>query len=210
TIDGVRTVIDSGYARVAGYDPQRGLDRLELSRISKASATQRAGRAGRTAPGRCIRLWTAKEHHALDDFELPEIRRGDLCGTAQGSSDVLIRLDALAEAERQRFGPSLRDRGIDAPVARNVVRLRDDLERIARNQILRVANQKPETTDVAIQKLTLLAYPDRVARRRGQDPAAAVVVGGGGVRLAAESVVRKPEFFVAVDARHDQRSAKSE
>ena len=51
TIDGVTTVIDSGLARVAGYDAQRGLDRLELKWISKASATQRAGRAGRTIPG---------------------------------------------------------------------------------------------------------------------------------------------------------------
>src|SRR5439155_2776691 len=77
TIDGVRTVIDSGLARVAGYDPRRGLDRLELKRISRASATQRAGRAGRTAPGRCIRLWSQQEDRGLADFELPEIQRVD-------------------------------------------------------------------------------------------------------------------------------------
>ena len=92
TIDGVTTVIDSGWARVAGYDAQRGLDRLELQRISKASATQRAGRAGRTAPGRCIRLWSPKEDAELEPFELPEIRRVDLAGTvlalhAWGTSD---------------------------------------------------------------------------------------------------------------------------
>ncbi len=68
TIEGVRTVIDSGLARVAGYDPQRGLDRLDLARISKASATQRAGRAGRTAPGRCIRLWSAAEERSHAGF----------------------------------------------------------------------------------------------------------------------------------------------
>src|SRR5206468_3991114 len=73
TIDGVRTVVDSGMARVPAYDAQRGLDRLELKRISKASAVQRAGRAGRTAPGRCVRLWTAKEEAELVDFDLPEI-----------------------------------------------------------------------------------------------------------------------------------------
>jgi ATP-dependent helicase HrpB len=82
TIDGVDTVIDSGLARVAGFDPQRGLDRLELQQISKASATQRAGRAGRTGPGRCIRLWSEREQAAMEDFELPEIRRVDLCGAA--------------------------------------------------------------------------------------------------------------------------------
>lgn len=81
TIDGVNTVIDSGLARVAGYDVDRGLDRLELMQISKASATQRAGRAGRTGPGRCIRLWSQRDQQAMADFELPEVRRVDLCGT---------------------------------------------------------------------------------------------------------------------------------
>jgi ATP-dependent helicase HrpB len=59
-------------------------------------------------------------------------------------------------------------------------------------------------------KLPLLAYPDRVCRRRASDPAAAAMVGGGGVRLAPESVVRQPEFFVALDARQDERSARRE
>ncbi|MEI8197747.1 MAG: helicase-related protein, partial [Phycisphaerae bacterium] len=81
TIDGVTTVIDSGLARVAGYDARRGLDRLELKRISLASATQRAGRAGRTAPGRCLRLWTPSQEKHLAAHELPEIRRVDLAAT---------------------------------------------------------------------------------------------------------------------------------
>lgn len=81
TIPGVRTVIDSGLAREAAYDSVRGMDQLQLSRISKASAAQRAGRAGRTAPGRCIRLYTAKEYAQLADFDVPEIRRVDLAGT---------------------------------------------------------------------------------------------------------------------------------
>src|SRR5205814_994471 len=61
TIEGVGIVIDTGLARVAGYDPVRGLDNLEVQRISRASATQRAGRAGRTGPGRAVRLWSEKE-----------------------------------------------------------------------------------------------------------------------------------------------------
>ncbi len=81
TIDGVTTVVDTGLARVAGFDPTRGLDRLELARISRASSDQRAGRAGRTAPGRCVRLWTEAEHRGLPEADLPEIRRVDLCGT---------------------------------------------------------------------------------------------------------------------------------
>ncbi|MDB5298999.1 MAG: ATP-dependent helicase HrpB, partial [Phycisphaerales bacterium] len=97
TIEGVRTVIDSGLARVAGYDPQRGLDRLELMRISKASATQRAGRAGRTAPGRCVRLWSQQEDRAMPDFELPEIKRVDLCGT-------VLALHAWGKTDPRAFG----------------------------------------------------------------------------------------------------------
>ena len=81
TIEGVKTVVDGGQARVAVYDPRRGLDRLELKRISKASATQRAGRAGRTGPGRCVRLWGERENAFLEEFEVPEVRRVDLAGT---------------------------------------------------------------------------------------------------------------------------------
>jgi ATP-dependent helicase HrpB len=79
TIDGVSTVFDSGLARVAHHDPQRGFDRLDLERISQASADQRAGRAGRTGPGRCLRLWSQREQRRLAPFELPEVHRVDLC-----------------------------------------------------------------------------------------------------------------------------------
>jgi ATP-dependent helicase HrpB len=81
TIEGVGVVIDTGLARVAGYDPQRGLDRLEVRRISKASATQRTGRAGRTGPGACARLWSEREWERMPDFELPEVKRVDLAST---------------------------------------------------------------------------------------------------------------------------------
>jgi len=78
TIDGIRIVIDSGLARIARYDPRRGIDTLLVERISQASADQRTGRAGRTAPGTCHRLWTEKEHVARPAQELPEILRHDL------------------------------------------------------------------------------------------------------------------------------------
>ncbi|MBN2163953.1 MAG: ATP-dependent helicase HrpB [Pontiellaceae bacterium] len=78
TIDGVRIVIDSGLARIARFDPNRGIDTLLVERISRASADQRAGRAGRTAPGSCIRLWTEREHVARPMQQLPEILRHDL------------------------------------------------------------------------------------------------------------------------------------
>ncbi len=97
TIDGVRTVIDTGLARVASYDPRRGMDRLELKRISLASATQRAGRAGRTAPGKCFRLWTQSTERAMAEFELPEIRRVDLCGT-------VLAIHAWGKTDPRNFG----------------------------------------------------------------------------------------------------------
>ncbi|MBP7275746.1 MAG: ATP-dependent helicase HrpB [Kiritimatiellae bacterium] len=78
TIDGVRTVIDSGLARIASYDPHRGINTLRIERISRASADQRAGRAGRTGPGVCHRLWTERDQHARALEEIPEIRRVDL------------------------------------------------------------------------------------------------------------------------------------
>ena len=93
TIEGVRSVIDSGLAKVASYDAVRGLDRLTVTRISRASADQRAGRAGRTGPGRCIRLWSEGEHRALEASEKPEIERLDLASTV-----LTIRVWGVAEA----------------------------------------------------------------------------------------------------------------
>ena len=65
TIDGVRVVIDSGLSRLPRYEPASGLTRLETVRVSRASADQRAGRAGRTQPGVAIRLWRAEQTAAL-------------------------------------------------------------------------------------------------------------------------------------------------
>jgi ATP-dependent helicase HrpB len=85
TIDGVRLVIDSGLARMPRYDPYRGINTLLVEKISRAAADQRAGRAGRTAPGHCLRLWTAHEHNARPSHELPEVKRLDL-------SEVILTL----------------------------------------------------------------------------------------------------------------------
>jgi ATP-dependent helicase HrpB len=78
TIDGVRVVIDSGLARIARFDPYRGINTLLVEKISRASADQRAGRAGRTARGVCLRLWTEREHLDRAAQELPEVKRLDL------------------------------------------------------------------------------------------------------------------------------------
>ncbi|MBT8045400.1 MAG: DEAD/DEAH box helicase, partial [Verrucomicrobiae bacterium] len=96
TIEGVRTVIDSGLARVAHYDPVRGIDTLMIEKISRASADQRAGRAGRTAPGRCVRLWSEADHGRRAAFDLPEILRVDL-------AEVALSLKASGVEELQTF-----------------------------------------------------------------------------------------------------------
>ncbi|MSU69629.1 MAG: ATP-dependent helicase HrpB [Opitutaceae bacterium] len=87
TIVGVTAVIDCGLARMARFDPHRGINTLLIEKISAASADQRAGRAGRTAPGVCVRLWTEREHGQRPAQELPEVKRLDL-------SEVVMTLKA--------------------------------------------------------------------------------------------------------------------
>src|SRR5262249_18289351 len=80
TIEGVRVVVDSGLARVPRYEPDAGLTRLETVRVSRASADQRHGRAGRSEPGVCYRLWDEPQTAALEPANRPEILAADLSG----------------------------------------------------------------------------------------------------------------------------------
>jgi ATP-dependent helicase HrpB len=96
TIDGVRLVIDSGLARMARYDANRGINTLLVEKISQASSDQRAGRAGRTAPGKCLRLWSRSEHDERAPQELPEIKRLDL-------SEVVLTLKAAGVDDLRKF-----------------------------------------------------------------------------------------------------------
>ena len=111
TIKGVRVVIDGGQARVPRYDPFSGLTRLQTVRVSRTAADQRRGRAGRTEPGVCYRLWDEAETRALVPFAQPEILESDLSGLAldlavwgAGNGEHLAFLDrppagAFAEAK---------------------------------------------------------------------------------------------------------------
>jgi ATP-dependent helicase HrpB len=96
TIDGVRLVIDSGLARIARYDANRGINTLMIEKISQANAEQRTGRAGRTAPGKCVRLWSRPEHDERPPHETPEIRRLDL-------SEVVLTLKAAGVDDLRKF-----------------------------------------------------------------------------------------------------------
>ena len=82
TIEGVRVVIDTGLARRSRFSPRTGMSRLETLRVSRAAADQRRGRAGRTAPGVCYRLWAEDENATLQSFAPPEILEGDLAPLA--------------------------------------------------------------------------------------------------------------------------------
>ncbi|MBV8225453.1 MAG: ATP-dependent helicase HrpB [Verrucomicrobia bacterium] len=97
TIVGVTLVIDSGLAKIPRFDPHRGINTLITEKISRASADQRAGRAGRTAPGRCIRLWSEREQINRRPQDLPEIKRLDL-------AEVILNLKAAGVTDLQRFG----------------------------------------------------------------------------------------------------------
>jgi len=96
TIEGVRLVIDSGLARIPRYDPNRGINTLLVERISQSSSDQRAGRAGRTAPGRCIRLWSEAEHAERPRQDTAEIKRIDL-------AEAVLTLKAAAVEDLRKF-----------------------------------------------------------------------------------------------------------
>lgn len=96
TIEGVRVVIDSGLARQAFYDVSRGFDSLRVVKISQAAARQRAGRAGRTGPGRCVRLWSEADHAGRAEFEIPEVKRVDL-------AEAILFLKRLGVADPAAF-----------------------------------------------------------------------------------------------------------
>jgi ATP-dependent RNA helicase HrpB len=109
TIDGVRLVIDSGLARIPRYDPYRGINTLLVEKISRAAADQRAGRAGRTMPGHCLRLWTTYEQGARLAQELSEVKRLDL-------SEVILTLKASGVNDVRTF------RWLEAPDPRALER----------------------------------------------------------------------------------------
>ncbi len=96
TIEGVTAVVDTGLARQMNFDADVGLDRLELTPISKASTDQRAGRAGRTQPGVCLRLWEESAQRRRPDFDAAELHRVDL-------SSAVLRLFAWGETDIAAF-----------------------------------------------------------------------------------------------------------
>lgn len=115
TIDGVAAVIDSGLVRMASYDSRRAIDTLTVGKVSQASAQQRAGRAGRTGPGRCVRLWSERDHARRPGFEQPEVHRIDL-------SEAVLYLKSGGVGEIREF------RWLDVPAEESLRRAEHLLE----------------------------------------------------------------------------------
>lgn len=273
TIDGVRIVIDSGLKRVPVYEPRTGLTRLETVRASRSAITQRAGRAGRTAPGVAIRLWREQQTAALPADDTPEILEADLSGlaldlAAWGVSDpaslafldlppkpawdeaveLLKRLGALdAEARITPEGKSMRtlplpprfahmvveagrhgqaldaamlavlasERGLGGngvDLAQRLDRLRQEKGERA-NAARGLARSIARGLDHAAQgglsagALLSLAWPDRIARWRGQGGAFQLSSGRGAVLDEAEPLARSP-FVVVADLQGVAASAR--
>jgi len=295
TVEGVTAVVDTGLARQLVLDPSVGLDRLELVNISRASADQRAGRAGRTRPGVCVRLWGESAHHGRAAQTAPEITRVDLAGatlqlqslnesvetfpwldppgdnavrqavellTVLGAvadgrltplgrelarlpvhprlgrlllegarlgeprrtalaaallsdrdpfsrgparhttpSDILDRIEAL-EGSASPLGP------VNRGAAKYILHARDQLARLVDRPIaaypaspsLRASGSAgPLSSEEAVGRALLAAFPDRLCRRREPGSPRGVMVGGRGVRLAPSCGVTAAELFVAVD-----------
>ncbi len=303
TIDGVRVVIDSGWARVQRIDPAVGLNMLVLEPISKASADQRAGRAGRTAPGVCFRLWDEITGRSRAEHLEPEVLRVDLTGaalellcwgeadlaafpwlsspTATAIEQAIQTLTLLGAVDDSRVTPlgrlmnklpvqprvarlliaghelgvpaaaalaaaCLSERGVfdrhtrspsrDTPASRGVnvecdltaqvIALQQFAQRGGRStgehglgaikvgaahHVLRVAEQLGEIVteelgarrekplENELQQALLVAFPDRLARRRGPTDARGLMVGGRGVKLEDYSSVARSELFLCLD-----------
>jgi ATP-dependent helicase HrpB len=165
TIDGIRHVVDGGLARVARYDAERGIGVLGLEPISRASADQRRGRAGRTAPGTCWRLWTESGHLNRAERNTPEIRRADL-------AEVVLLLHSLGIRQAASFD------WLDKPDPQAVARA-EHLLRLLGALHADASGAGGDLTPVGRQMLRLPMHPrySRMlveASRRGCVPAAAL------------------------------------
>ena len=308
TLEGVAAVVDSGLARVAGHSPWSGLSTLQTAKISRASAIQRAGRAGRVREGHAYRLYTKGDFDARPNFDVPELLKSDLCETEllvramfagraetlpwfepppesarRAADELLLRLEAVADdgsltalgkkmldmpvhPRLARLALSLAERGyhdeaalvtalvaerevrlqqrtsfreragkndqvgtsdllarleafealsgdysaqsarrneLDFQAVRSVVRMREQLERHLRS----VPRSIDQPFEEALRVSTLLAYADRVGKRRSKHGSDIVLSGGGSASLSDASVVKEAEFMVAVDADERGRSA---
>ncbi len=183
TVEGVTAVIDSGLARIATYSQWTGLPTLHVGRVSKASAKQRAGRAGRTGPGRVLRLYTTEDYLRRPEHDEPEIARSEL-------SQLCLALRAMRPVDRTADIDWL-----DAPPAAAVERAESLLDRLG-------------ATGAMVQQLARYPLHPRLSRILiaamergvGEDGCIAAALLGSGARS------EKNDLLAAIDADQDYRT----
>jgi ATP-dependent helicase HrpB len=289
TLEDVRVVVDSGLARVPRFSARSGMTRLETTRVSRASADQRRGRAGRVAPGHCVRLWSEAEHVSLPVRAVPEVLEADLAplalelacagitdaaalrwldappagalaqgrallrdlgaldehgrvtahgramaslglaprlahlvitGAARGQATLACELAALL-AERDIFRreaathdadlrsrvEALRERGRAADVDRaRMERVRQEA-RALRRALGREARDDADDPSHA-GALVALAYPDRIAMRRGGEGARFLLRNGRGARMETGNVLARETFLAIADLDGDPAESR--
>ena len=179
TVEGVTAVIDSGLARIATYSQWTGLPTLHIGRVSKASAKQRAGRAGRTGPGRVLRLYSMEDYLRRPDHDAPEIARSDL-------SQLLLALRAMGIGDID---------WLDAPPVAAVQNAESLLDRLG-------------ATEAQAQQLARYPLHPRLSRILtaamergvGEDGCIAAALLGSGARL------EKNDLLAAIDSEQDYRT----
>ena len=179
TVEGVNAVIDSGLARIATYSQWTGLPTLHVGRVSKASATQRAGRAGRTAPGRVVRLYGIEDYQRRPEHDAPEIARSDL-------SQLCLALRAMGIGDLQ---------WLDAPPEAAWQSAEALLDRLGASgeRVLELARYPlhPRLSRILIAAME---------RGVGEDGCVAAALLGSGARS------EKNDLLTAIDADHDYRT----
>ncbi len=182
TLEGITAVIDSGLARAASYSPWSGLPRLKLARVSKASAKQRAGRAGRTGPGRVLRLYSEEDYSRRSEHDPPEITRTDL-------TELCLELRAMGIAD------PLELHWLDAPPLASVQAAHALLDRLGASGSM-------------AKRLAQLPLPPRLGRILvesldrgvGEDGCVAAAVLGSGGRWT------RTDLHAAMEGQHDART----
>lgn len=182
TIEGVNAVIDSGLARFAAYSPWSGLPTLSIARVSKASAKQRAGRAGRTGPGQVLRLYPEEDYSRRAEHDTPEILRSDL-------SQLCLSLRAMG------IGNVSDLRWLNAPPESAVAAAEQLLDRLgAIGERARQMSRYP--LPPRLSRILLESF----ARGVGEDGCTAAALLGSGTPLANN------DLLAAIESRHDPRT----
>jgi ATP-dependent helicase HrpB len=183
TIDGVRVVIDSGLSRVSRFSPRTGMSRLETVRVSRSSADQRTGRAGRTAPGVSYRLWGAEENAHLPDRSRPEILESDLASLA-----LDLAVAGVADPGELRW--------LDQPPAPALAHARELLRELgALDDEHRITSHGREVSSFGLHPR--LAHMLLTARAKGLGATACVIA----ALLEERDVLRRDAQFRDVDLR---------